>query len=233
MLTIGFSTGDLHEIYSKRREQEFSLEYINILRSVGFANAIELHCSDEASLNHLLNHEFDFSRFIFVSLHAPDIKYDEKAIKKMLSLSRKYKIANFVFHADKSLNWNLLSKSDLPISIENMDDRKEFGKTVKEVGSILEKYNFDLTLDLQHCFVNDPSMRLATEFQKEFEDRITEYHISGYDKVRNHSPLFKASQNKIITSLSRKDKPIIIESTFSKLMELEKEIEYIRDKISL
>jgi hypothetical protein len=109
-----------------------------------------------------------------------------------------------------------------------MDERKKMWQTVKDIWKILEQNpNFWLTLDLQHCFVNDPSMKLAYDFHKTFWNKIVQYHIAWYDKQYLHYPLFKTKQNNIIQALQKKDIPIIIESTFDEKSDLKKEIEYI------
>ena len=182
--------------------------------------------------------EFDLSYFTFISLHTPDLAYaDDENSNRILSklelLTRKYKIDNIIFHTDRVLNWNVLSNyKKIPISIENMDDHREFGKTINDVKSILDKYGFKLTLDLQHSFVNDNSMKLALDFQEKFKDKIVEYHVSGFDDEFLHYPLFKTNQNEIIDSLKYKNIPIIIESTFDQIGDQEKELEYIKNRMN-
>lgn len=97
---------------------------------------------------------------------------------------------------------------------------------------ILDKYNFGITIDLQHCYDNDRSMNLSLNFQNIFKDRIKEYHISWYEKSRPHLSLFKTKQDIIINSLLYKDKPIIIESCFDKLWDHIKELNYILENLN-
>ena len=87
-------------------------------------------------------------------------------------------------------------------------------------------------LDLQHCFVNDPSMQLAKDLHKAFGDRLVQYHISGYHPEYLHYPLYKTQQDIIIASMERKDLPIIVESTFEAKEELSKELPYIQVHLS-
>lgn len=237
-MIIGFGTGDFCRIYSNPNER-FSNKYINHYKSRGLANAIELDCLNEVMIDYLLDiTNLNLSYFTFISLHTPDLAYanDEdsnRVLSKLELLAKKYKINNFVFHTDKVLDWNIFNNyKNIPISIENMDDHKKFGKTIDDLKSILDKYNFKLTLDLQHCFVNDRSMKLASDFQEEFKDKIVEYHISGFDDEVLHYPLFKTKQNEIIDSLKNKNIPIIIESTFDQVGGQEKELEYIKNRIN-
>ena len=237
-MTIGFSNGDFYRLYSNDNER-FSNRYINLYKVNNKANAIELHCLNEKCLDYLLNeNNIDFSSFKYVSLHAPDLEYqnDETSNRifyKLVNLYKKYKIQNIIFHIDKVKDWEVfLNYKILPISIENMDNNKKFGKSINDVKMVLDKYNFNLTLDLQHCFVNDESMKLAIDFQELFKERIVEYHISGYQKIYLHYPLFKLSQDQIIDSLKYKNIPIIIESTFDKIGEEEKELKYITERLN-
>lgn len=237
-MIIGFSNGNFYRIYFNSNER-FSNEYINHYKSRGLANAIELDCSNETMIDYLLDiNDFDLSYFTFISLHAPDLAYTDdensnRVLSKLELLAKKYKINNFVFHTDTIFDWNVLNNyKNIPISIENMDNHKKFGRTIDDVKSILDKYDFKLTLDLQHCFVNDKSMKLALDFQEKFKDKIIEYHISGFDDELIHYPLFKTKQNEIIDSLKYKNMPIIIESTFDKIGEQEMELEYIKKRLN-
>jgi hypothetical protein len=74
-------------------------------------------------------------------------------------------------------------------------------------------------------------MQLAKDLHNEFGDRLVQYHISGYHPKYLHYPLFKTHQDKIIAAVERWDLPIIVESTFDKPGELEKEIAYIKSFI--
>lgn len=235
-MKIGFSIGDFYRIQSVA-EERFLEKYINLFKVSG-ASAIELHSSSQSMVSYLLGIDIDLSQFSFISFHAPLIPYrDDELSNKLMAdfelLWKKYKINNFVFHADTIHDWKFLTKyKNLPISIENMDNNKKFGRTVEDMESILDKYNLNLTLDLQHCFVNDNSMKLSLDFQKKFNDKIVEYHISGFGKKYIHYPLFKTKQDEIIYSLQNKDIPIIIESTFDVIGEQKKEIEYIKSRIN-
>ncbi len=194
---------------------------------------------NEEYIDHLLLADnIDLSYFKYISLHAPDYQYEKNSISnrilsKLVKVHKKHNLQNIVFHVDKVKDWDVfLDYKMLPISIENMDDNKEFGRSIDDIRSILEKYDFNLTLDLQHCFVNDRAMKLAIEFQELYKARIVEYHISGHGEGFLHYPLFKTLQNEIIYSIKLKNVPIIIESTFDKIGEQEKELEYIKQLLN-
>lgn len=236
-MIIGFGNGDFCRLYIDELERYSDL-YTNLFKANNKTNALEIHCLNEDHMDYLINSNLDLSYFKYLSLHAPDFLHESnnisrRILSKLVLLYKKYKIQNIVFHVDKVKNWDLLLEYNiLPISIENMDDQKNFGRSIEDIKSILDKYNFNLTLDLQHCFVNDNSMRLALNFQTLFKNRIVEYHISGYEKTYIHYPLFKTLQNKIIDSLKYKNTPIIIESIFDKIGDHEEELEYIIKKLN-
>ncbi len=230
MPIIGFSTGCLHMTYSDRKSQEFSNETINLLSLDGRARAIEINCGGKGSFDHILELKPDLSGFEYVSIHAP-AEFSSSDIDLMRAMTNEHRIDNFVFHPSVSSNWDLLAKSGLPVSIENMDSRKDIGKNVGEIASILGRYGFGLTLDLQHCFTNEESMSSAREFQEILGDRVVEYHLSGFDSRWNHFPLFKTGQDKIIGSLKNKKAPIIIESAFFNIDEIQGELDHIEQRI--
>jgi hypothetical protein len=110
-----------------------------------------------------------------------------------------------------------------------MDDRKTSFRWVEDIKKILYEYpHFNFTLDLQHCFVNDPTMQLAKDFHEAFWDRLVEYHISWHHPEHLHHPLYLTKQDQIIQALENPNIPIIIESGFDEKDWLEKEIQYIK-----
>ncbi len=235
-MILGFSNGDfwkLHEFELAR----FKDEYLKFLLDQG-TNALELNCRNLESLNFLLENNMEIlSEFKFVSMHAPDIFYEDnntshEILNSIEKACKKYSIQNVVFHVDKITDWDLIAKyTQIPVSVENMDDTKVFGQTLDDMKSILDKYDFNLTLDLQHCFTNDPTMKLAVELQNSFSDRIAEYHLSGFKEKVLHYPLFKTNQDIIIKNLLHTDKPIIIESVFDNFSEGKTELNYLKDKL--
>jgi hypothetical protein len=232
-MIIGFATGNFYEL-TEKEEDSFSSLNINCFKAGELANAIELHCPNEEIVDYLLQKEdLDLSSFSYISVHAPSLAdKKEEGVKMILNklrdLKERYKIENFVFHIEKKVDWSIFSEYlDLPVSIENMDNEKNTGKNIKDIEKILKNYPFNLTLDLQHCFTNDRSMKLAMDIQKIFKEKIVEYHVSGFEEEVLHYPLFKTNQNIIIESLLYKDIPIIIESCFKKRGEEVKEIRYI------
>ncbi len=238
-MIIGFATGNFYKLIREEKDAFSSLN-INRLKAGGFANAVELHCPNEEMIDYLIQKkDLDLSSFPYISVHAPSLINNREGVvrrvlNKLRDLKEKYKIKNFVFHVEKGVDWSIFSYYlDLPVSIENMDNEKDVGKNIEDIEMILKNHPFNLTLDLQHCFTNDRSMKLAIDLQEIFGERITEYHISGFEKEILHYPLFETNQNIIIESLLYEDIPIIIESCFKERGEEIKELRYIGEVIKL
>lgn len=204
------------------------------------ANILELMFRDKNNFSLSLDPFLVKENFISCSLHAPKhiYKNDEAShniLKSIETICNRFPIKNIVIHPDNVADRSIFKQyMHLPFSIENMDERKHCGKSVEDIKKILdENPQLSLTLDLQHCFVNDPTMELAKDFHRILWHKIVQYHISWYNPKHFHYPLFKTHQDIIISHLQRSDLPIIIESTFDEEGELQKEIAYIKKVISM
>ena len=233
-LIFWWSTWDFYRVTNAVNTDDLISEYFAIPET----NALEIMFHGKDNIEHKMSHEILKHNFSHYSIHAPAYNYqnDDKShtiLKEFQNLCKIFPIANIVVHPDTVVDRSIFRLyDDLPISIENMDERKKMWQTVEDIWKILEQNpNFWLTLDLQHCFVNDPSMKLADDFHKTFWNKIVQYHIAWYDPEYLHYPLFKTKQNNIIQALQKKDIPIIIESTFDEKSDLKKEIEYILEFI--
>ncbi len=231
-MIIGLSSGNFYRISAEIKHKVLSGDFSFWKKDYG--DIVEIHLPKEKDIDDFLNKDFDFSCFKLVSIHVPkvsDKKDDDlyRFLTKLRLLKEKYGIYNFVFHIEKGANWELLSGfKDISISVENMDNDKNIGRSLREIGEIISRYDFNLTLDLQHCYTNDKSMSLACDFHKEFKNKIVEYHISGFCSKFKHYPLFKTKQDRIIKALEIKNIPMVIESTFDKESDVKKEIDYIK-----
>ena len=229
-MLIWFWNWNLYRIEKKEYErfEENHLKYFQ----VWVANIIEIQCINENMIDHLINNKINLSYFSRVSIHTPNLKWKwvaERILWKIRILVKKLNIKNIVIHPDQIADFDVFEEfKDLPLSIENMDNDKLFWQTLEDIWPILDKYNFLwLTLDLQHCFVNDNSMKLAENFHKRYGNRIVEYHISWYNKEFVHYKLYETKQDRIIKSWIKKNIPTIIESTFDSVDDVDKELNYI------
>jgi len=227
-MIIGTNNGIFHRIANDRLNNQVMGQIYQLETT-----ALEFVCLDENYLDKLL--EFDLKKeYQYLSLHAPgggyqDNDYSINIINKIQKLQQKFNFSNIVIHYCEVKDFKWLNQfKNLPISLENEDQTKPKGQSVAEMAKILDQYDFKLTLDLNHCYVNDQKMELANDFWDKFKDKIAEFHLSGYkNSTNNHWPLFKTKQDIIIDFLKDKKRPIIIESVFEEFAEAAKEIEYI------
>ena len=233
-IIIWWSSGDFYRITDARNTQEQIAQYFTI----EWTNALEIMFRDQKTEREC-SQDFISQSFVYCSIHLPGHEYKNDLethtlLKRIEAICTQIPIKNIIIHPDMVIDWSVFeSYKHLPFSVENMDERKVAFQWVADIKNILDTYPFLwFTLDLQHCFVNDPTMQLAKDFHEAFGDRLVEYHISWYHPELLHYPLFKTQQNEIIQAVENRDIPIIIESTFDQKDELAKEIAYIQNFIT-
>lgn len=238
MIKIGFSNGDLYRTYNNDNER---FEKVNdLFCKFPKINVIEINAGNDELLEKILPlNKTRFRNFKYVSLHAPCQTYrnDRKTIQRLKiieKITKKFNIKNIVIHPNVVMDWTVFNNFlHLPFSIENMDDQKSFGKKIEDIELLLQLLpTFKLTIDLQHVYCNDKSMKMAIYLQKKYKKRVAEFHISGYDKKYIHYQLNKTKQDIIIKSVII-NKPLIIESTFDKPKEEPIEINYILNRLKI
>ncbi|MFH1427773.1 MAG: hypothetical protein ABIG60_04585 [Patescibacteria group bacterium] len=230
-MLLGFSTGAFHKFI-----QPFSNEAILLSKKLG-CKVIELSGVSPEKINLLKNiNKIDLHSFKYISLHSLGLmKYkNNNKTKLMLDIIQEaHNRLNFNcvnIHSDLIEDWTVFKKYSFPIAIENMDLMKKSGKTPRSFKKILANEKIKLVLDLNHCYTNDKSMKLAEEFYHNFKEQICEIHLSGFkDKNNLHVPLFKTNQIKILKAIPDKNMPIIIESECENIIEAEKEYNYIKN----
>lgn len=220
---IGFATGFLWHTYPCA-----SKEILKICKGIG-CNAIELHCSiEEFELMRKLTKN-DLRDFEFISFHTSYSTKNHKLLDEVQKFHNKLQFDAIVIHPDKIENWNDLKSYDMPFCIENMDATKRIGKTLKSMKEIMSKSDYKMTLDINHCYGNDPTLKLAEDLWNEFKDRINHFHLSGYKEL--HDPLVVTNQAEFIDFVKNKHRPIIIESVCQDAKQAKKEFDYIVDNL--
>jgi hypothetical protein len=229
-MIIGFSSGCLHKTHDGLDPATFDL-----FRERG-CGAIEVmihRLSDVADFTKLK--EADLHGFDYVSVHAPIYKGEErgeyiKALEEIAKLHKKVGFKAVVLHPDMFDDFDFLKYFDLPFAFENMDNRKETCKDVESMREVFEEFNIPMVLDLNHCYSNDPTMKLADDLVVAFHDRIEEIHLSGFDTF--HDPLFKTKQGIILDAIPDTSLPIIIESVVDTVEDLNSELNYIKEYLA-
>ena len=178
----------------------------------------------------------DFESFEHISLHAPamDFVYDDNdttkyVLEEIQKLYEKFHFKHAIIHPERVKDWGVFKNISFPIATENMDSRKEIGRTVSSLNDIFAKADIPLVLDMNHCYVNDNSLKLATEMYSAFKDRIVQIHLSGFKEL--HDPLYKTKQLEIIKAIPDKSLPIIIESNCPMADDIKAEYEYITENL--
>jgi len=232
-MQIGFSTGVLY-----RKEPDFN-KLIKIYKSIR-VNSLEIFFGQEKLLCYNIKIG-NLKSFKHISIHAPTrnviYKNDKKTKKILAQIEKIYKKLNakfIVFHPDLVKDWKIFKNYSFEMAIENMDWRKPFGQTVKDIKRVLKNKKIKLALDVNHCYTNDKTLRLLLDFYKNFKDRICEIHMSGFNSFSEyHEPLCITKQNKFLTLIPEiKNFPIIIESKCTNKKGAEKELKYIKKFLS-
>jgi len=229
MKKIGFSHGTIHKITDKYFDSS-----IDIFKKIE-NDVIEVCLHDAEEVDKLQNISKKVKDFSYKSIHLPtqNIRYkNDQLTKDLLDKVEKFYHeidANLVLvHPDLVEDWEVFDKYKLNWAIENMDKEKEKYKTAEELADFFRmKPNWKLVLDLNHCYTNDKTMKLAGEMIGQFKNRIAEVHLSGHTDL--HDPLFLTKQNFILDYCNKLDVPIVIESVFDKIEDVKKEYDYITD----
>lgn len=226
MPNIGFTHGSLYRAMDK-----FSPELFELLAKFG-KQSIEISCM-LANEVELLPSILPFIKgYVRKSIHFPtNVRYtNDEATRQMLSkISEFYQTINAelaVIHPDLIDDVSVFNDYPLAWAAENMDNRKPCFKSLDDMRKFFtDNPSWLMVLDVNHCFSNDTSMKLAYDLTTEFRDRIKEIHLSGY--IDYHEPLFQTQQEEIMRACLDLDVPIIIESTFKDSEHTKQEFEYI------
>ncbi len=188
MRPIGFSTGPLPDGGVVALVDRF----VKVA-----AGAVELSARRKkklAPLVEILGH-LDLSSFAHVSIHAPkQFKSPTEAeAARMLSIciERGWPV---VVHPDTIVDPAIWSAFGSLLTIENMDGRKDLGRTVEEMADVLARFpRASICLDLAHASHIDPHLRLARRLIEAFGPRLRQIHLSEIDAFGAHLPLRKSS----------------------------------------
>jgi sugar phosphate isomerase/epimerase len=221
-MILGLSTGILVDTLEIK-------EILSFYKKIG-CKAIEL------SPNHLpYIDKSSLEGFSYISTHArTDLIYsdNEETHQALKLLEKKHREIGFkciVLHPSVVKDWKVFAKYKLPWVIENMDNINGVGITPEQILAYIKITNFNVVLDLNHCYTNDSTMELADKFYKILNNKIVELHMSGYKDSTNqgrHLPLHITKQAEILGKV--KDIPIIIEIDSGTKESSEKEFNYLK-----
>ncbi|MFA6098802.1 MAG: hypothetical protein WCV50_03440 [Patescibacteria group bacterium] len=231
-MIFGFSTGDLHD-YMEPKQAIAEFKKIGCRAvELGFVRKERIEAGELAAIT-----EEDLAGFDYVSLHAPRMDYadNQETFKIFQAISETHKLRPLdvvVIHPDNVIDIDIFDDLPFPVGFENMDKAKNFGKKPEDLSKLLTLNTlFRFILDVNHIWDNDPTMKLAADFIKEFSERLSEIHISGLDSENVHYPLFKTRQTEIIKAAKGLDVPFICESGLAP-QELALEKDYIEKEFN-
>ena len=184
MRYFGFSTGAV--------AKDDVAKATRILRDTT-ASAVEVSALRLHELTNAARYVLDvpIDRFSYVSFHAPSsfAPSEEKQVLAQLAAiaERGWPI---VVHPDvifTPAKWQQLGGLLL---IENMDQRKPFGRTAEELSAVFSVLsNASLCFDFGHARQIDPTMTEAFRIVNQHGRRLKQIHLSDVDAESKHHPL--------------------------------------------
>lgn len=234
LMLVGFSAGFLYrEEFSYNGNIEPIATKIRLIKNIG-CNAIELSGLRKDRFSQIKGiSKQDLKDFEFVSFHAPKDKDITKALTEIARMHARLNFNLIVLHPDAVDDWNILDNFDLPFAVENMDKRKPFGQTVKDLKSITDNHDLSVVLDINHAYTNDKSLESLAEFYEAFGSRIKELHVSGFRA--KHEPLVEVGPVEIVEAVKaipNKEIPIIIESCCKDVDQMKSEYDFVVSNLS-
>lgn len=212
-MIFGFSTGSL----------AFGDFRLGIKIVAGEATAaIELSALREEELQPLLDalDSLDLDEFSYIAVHAPSRlnTLTEKSLSSKLQpvLERHWPI---VVHPDVISDFTLWRHFGELLCIENMDKRKNTGRTASELTIYFDKLpEARMCFDIGHARQIDPTMFEAETILQAFGDRIQQIHLSLVNSSSIHEPLNFESilAYQRVAHLIPRNIPIILETPVAK-----------------
>jgi hypothetical protein len=188
MRSIGFSTGAL-------ALGDFDKGLA--LMADRHTSVIELSALREEELPSLMGalDRLHLDGYKYVSVHAPSRlrTMKEAAVADMLQpcIERGWHI---VLHPDAIGDYSCWRDFGRWLCIENMDKRKEAGRTAVELRrDFRELPEASMCLDLAHARQVDPTLGIAREIIREYGEKIVQLHLSELDVKSHHEPLSMAA----------------------------------------
>lgn len=137
----------------------------------------------------------NLNRYKYVSFHAPSAFREDEEERLTSLLSELPPAWPIILHPDairQPSRWAVFSDR---IAIENMDRRKNTGRSASELRGIFELLpKARMCFDLGHARQVDPSMIGAYQLLTEFAERIIQLHVSEVDTLNRHDVISRAAE---------------------------------------
>jgi hypothetical protein len=184
MRQLGFSTGAL-------AKGDFRTG-LSLQRANPSLRAIELSALRDHELRPLVSglDRLDLSHFAYVSVHAPSKLTTLSEREAFFILNEVPSSWPIIVHPElmqTPLLWKSLGRR---VCLENMDNRKSNGRTLREMRQLFERLpDAEFCLDLGHARQIDPTMATAMRMAEEFSGRLRQLHVSEIGGSGEHLPL--------------------------------------------
>jgi len=221
-MNIGFSTGSI-------ALGDFAKAVADLNKKKG--NVIELSALREEELLPLLSAlpSLDLRKFEYISIHAPS-KLKSLSEKELVGYLKQIVEFNWpiVVHPDIITNFKLWRSLGANLCLENMDKRKEIGRTTYDMEILFNELPDALfCFDIAHVRQVDPTMMEGIMMAQKFKSKLLQLHVSEVNTESKHQPLTFESilAFNTLAQYIPKNVPIVLESpvTFDKIdYEIEK-----------
>ncbi len=179
--------------------------------------AVELSALSETQLAGL--HDFLATGpslpFRYLSIHGPS-KHRAMREDDLISILNEFTpwCDGIVMHPDTMDRLDRYRSLGRSLLIENMDARKESGRTRRELAAVFEELpGAGFCFDIAHAWSINPDMSVANELLDSFGDRLRHIHLSSLSPELHHVPLTTEDEDLFRPVLERcVDVPWILEA---------------------
>ncbi len=233
-IKLGYSTGVFWNYdISLKEKVKLLLEIDNEAIEVMFNKPETLSDIPDPETLNLIN------KFKYRSIHAPmkGVHYsqtkNENLIDKLLLVAEKIEAHTILFHpVDIEDHKWLGNKVGSKIAFENMDNRKQFGKTVRDLEGVYKKVpHAKWVFDVNHLYTHNPTMSQTNKYHKALGNRLCHYHFSGFGSF--HDCISITKEDVMFSGITDLSKPIISEGSSKNMKDaIRKEHKYILNHLS-
>ena len=222
------------------RDWDESLDANRLIRHVRKLdiNGVEINYGSEDLLNFKLsvtNKEW-LRNLDFISIHSSNIagnnKSEDEIIKNLDALNDLYEAVNaknIIIHSTGLPCKKLLKNYKFKLSVENL--RPKARVSINDLRKVFKEYpNIGLCLDVSHAYFY--SKNETSRLIKMFKNRITQVHLSGTYRRKDHTLLMNNVTKEFLKSIKPIKKlsvPIVMEEAFrvKSLSIVRKEIKFV------
>ena len=177
----------------------------------------------------------DLGTFRHVSIHFPSAYPSGAEVGLIQNLRSAAPGVPVVVHPDAMCDFGLWRELGGSLLVENMDRRKNRGRTVQELARVFEQVpDARLCFDIAHARNVDPSLTEAVLILDRFGDRLAQVHLSEVSTSARHGRLSRTAvlAFRELASLIPGDVPVILESPVSE-DQIEDELRRAREALPL